>query len=56
MYKMRPHEVASKVYSEVTPGVLAHTYNPSTQEAEAGGLLQIHRARAVSGVPGQQEV
>jgi hypothetical protein len=33
------------------PGVVAHTFNPSTQEAEAGGFLSSRPARATQRNP-----
>jgi hypothetical protein len=35
------------------PGVVAHTFNPSTREAEAGGFLSSRPAWSIEGVPGQ---
>jgi hypothetical protein len=32
-------ETDSKWYQKNNPGMVAHTFNPSTQEAEAGGSL-----------------
>jgi hypothetical protein len=34
--------------------VVAHTFNPSTQEAEAGGFLSSRPAWSTEWVPGQQ--
>jgi hypothetical protein len=34
-------------------GVVAHTFNPSTQEAEAGGFLSSRPAWSTEWVPGQ---
>ena len=36
--------------------VVAHTYNPSTWEAEAGGLLSSRTAWSTELVPGQLEL
>ena len=33
--------------------VLAHAFNPRTQEAEAGGALRLRSAWSTEGVPGQ---
>jgi hypothetical protein len=35
------------------PGVVAHAFNPSTREAEAGGFLSSRPARSTKWVPGQ---
>jgi hypothetical protein len=35
------------------PGVVAHTFNPSTREAEAGGFLSLKPARSTEWIPGQ---
>jgi hypothetical protein len=35
------------------PGVVAHAFNPSTQEAEAGGFLSSKPAWSTKCVPGQ---
>ena len=35
------------------PGVVAHTFNPSTGEAEAGGSLSSRPAWSTEQVPGQ---
>ena len=35
------------------PGVVAHAFNPSTQEAEAGGFLSSRPAWSTKWVPGQ---
>jgi hypothetical protein len=35
------------------PGVMAHTFNPSTGEAEAGGFLSSRPAWSTEWVPGQ---
>jgi hypothetical protein len=37
----------------VSPGVVAHTFNPSTWEAEAGGFLSSRPAWSTEWVPGQ---
>jgi hypothetical protein len=37
----------------ILPGVVAHTFNPSTPEAEAGGFLSSRPACSTKGVPGQ---
>jgi hypothetical protein len=36
-----------------SPGVVAHAFNPSTQEAEAGGFLSSRPAWSTKWVPGQ---
>jgi hypothetical protein len=46
-----PEHVAQRMYSE--PGVVAHTFNPSTWEAEAGGFLSSRPLWATEWVPGQ---
>jgi hypothetical protein len=33
--------------------VVVHAFNPSTQEAEAGGFLSLRPAWSTKGVPGQ---
>jgi hypothetical protein len=38
------------------PGVMAHAFNPSTQEAEAGGFLSSRPAWSTERVPGQPEL
>jgi hypothetical protein len=35
------------------PGVVAHTFNPNTWEAEAGGFLSSRPAWSTEWVPGQ---
>jgi hypothetical protein len=35
------------------PGVVAHAFNPSTREAEAGGFLSSRPAWSTEWVPGQ---
>jgi hypothetical protein len=35
------------------PGVLVHSFNPSTMEAEAGGSLNLRPFWSTQGVPGQ---
>jgi hypothetical protein len=35
------------------PGVVVHTFNPSTREAEAGGFLSSRLAWSIKWVPGQ---
>jgi hypothetical protein len=42
---------AVKFYSK--PGVMAHAFNPSTREAEAGGFLSSRPAWSTEWVPGQ---
>jgi hypothetical protein len=37
----------------LVPGVVAHAFNPSTQEAEAGGFLSSRPAWSTKRVPGQ---
>jgi hypothetical protein len=37
----------------VVPGVVAHAFNPSTWEAEAGGFLSSKPAWSTESVPGQ---
>jgi hypothetical protein len=37
------------------PGMVAHTFNPSTQEAEAGGFLSSRPAWFTKWVPGKKE-
>jgi major histocompatibility complex class I len=32
------------IYKEKEPGVVAHAFNPSTREAEAGGFLSLRPA------------
>jgi hypothetical protein len=43
-----------KMFSE--PGVVAHAFNPSTWEAEAGGFLSSRPAWTTKWVPGQPEL
>jgi hypothetical protein len=38
------------------PGVVVHTFNPSTWEAEAGGFLSLRPAWSTKWVPGQPEL
>jgi hypothetical protein len=38
---------------QIEPGMVAHTFNPSTQEAEAGGFLSSRPAWSTEWVPGQ---
>jgi hypothetical protein len=38
------------------PGVVAHAFNPSTWEAEAGGFLSSRPAWSTEGVPAQPEL
>ena len=45
------------VYEEyMKPGVVVHAFNPSTQEAEAGGFLSSRPAWSTKFVPGQPEL
>jgi hypothetical protein len=37
----------------ITPGMVAHTFNPSTWEAEAGGFLSSRPAWSTERAPGQ---
>jgi hypothetical protein len=39
--------------SQNRPGVVMHTFNPNTQEAEAGGFLSSRPAWSTKWVPGQ---
>jgi hypothetical protein len=39
--------------NKAKPGVVAHTFNPSTREAEAGGFLSLRSAWSTKRVPGQ---
>jgi hypothetical protein len=43
-----------KVEAEPLPGVVAHVFNPSTREPEAGGFLSLRPAWSTERVPGQQ--
>jgi hypothetical protein len=38
---------------KIKPGVVAHAFNPSTREAEAGGFLSSRPAWSTKWVPGQ---
>jgi hypothetical protein len=38
------------------PGMVAHTFNPSTQEAEAGGFLSSRPVWSTKWVPGQPRI
>jgi hypothetical protein len=40
----------------VRPGMVAHTFSPSTWEAEAGKFLSSRPAWSTEGVPGQPRV
>jgi hypothetical protein len=51
MYKYSVWWHVLKTPSE--PGVVAHAFNPSTQEAEAGGFLSSRPAWSTKWVPGQ---
>ena len=44
------YRVFLKVFS---PGMVAHTFNPGTREAEAGGFLSSRLAWSTKWVPGQ---
>jgi hypothetical protein len=39
--------------AKLKPGVVVHSFNPSTQEAEAGGFLSSRPAWSTELVPGQ---
>jgi hypothetical protein len=41
--------------SDNQPGVVAHAFNPSTREAEAGWFLSSRTARAIQRNPDNQE-
>jgi hypothetical protein len=43
-------------YCYFKPGVVAHAFNPSTREAEAGGFLSSRPAWFTEWVPGQPEL
>jgi hypothetical protein len=42
-----------KFITETEPGMVAHAFNPSTREAEAGGFLSSKPAWSTELVPGQ---
>jgi hypothetical protein len=41
------------ISKHIQPGVVAHAFNPSTQEAESGGFLSSRPAWSTKWVPGQ---
>ena len=43
-------------FKNLRPGVVAHIFNPSTQEAESGEFLSSRPAWSTEGVPGQPEL
>jgi hypothetical protein len=45
-----------KKESDLEPGVVAHAFNPSTPEAEAGGFLSSRPTWSTKRVPGQPEL
>jgi hypothetical protein len=49
-------EYYSAIKNEYKPGVVAHAFNPSTWEAEAGGFLSLGPAWSTEWVPGQPEL
>jgi hypothetical protein len=42
-----------KIIKNISPGVVAHAFDPSTWEAEAGGFLSSRPAWSTECVPGQ---
>ena len=50
-----PHQMMSdkQFKSQLWPGVVAHTFSPSTREAEPGGFLSLRPAWSTKWVPGQ---
>jgi hypothetical protein len=49
--KSNPHPESLKTSQK--PDVVAHAFNPSTREAEAGGFLSLRPAWSTKWVPGQ---
>jgi hypothetical protein len=49
---MKIHIQAQNKKRFVVPGMVAHAFNPSTQEAEAGGFLSSRPAWSTPGQPG----
>jgi hypothetical protein len=37
-------QAARRILASTQPGVVAHAFNPSTQETEAGGFLSLRQA------------
>jgi hypothetical protein len=53
-YHLSPeHNIAERGSGHITPAVVAHAFNPSTQEAEVGGFLSSRPAWSTKKVPGQ---
>jgi hypothetical protein len=51
--KLTLHHRACSRFPKTEPGVVAHAFNPSTREAEAGGFLSSRPAWSTEWVPGQ---
>jgi hypothetical protein len=44
MVKLEEKEDKNVIKTQSQPGVVAHVFNPSTREAEAGGFLSLRPA------------